>query len=75
MKRCKDCKPKTIPVFPIWDEKAKHWPEAKKSQKLKELCCSMNKQKKKLNWGLIFVIWLTLALWLGIIWLIFKWVM
>ena len=40
---CKGCKStKGIPMFPIWDNKAKYWSNAKKLEKLKELCCELN---------------------------------
>lgn len=42
--RCGDCKPKAFPIFPLWDEKAKYWSKAKKAQRLRKLCCDMNKE-------------------------------
>ncbi len=39
---CDSCKPKTLPLFPIWDNKAKYWHKDKKEQKIRELCCELN---------------------------------
>ncbi len=49
MKRCKDCKPKQIPIFPLWDDRAKYWSKAKKEEKQRELCCDINKKKRFLR--------------------------
>ncbi len=40
--KCKDCKPKQMPIFPLWSDKAKYWSSEKKAASLKRLCCAIN---------------------------------
>ena len=41
-KKCKNCKPRRIPVFPVWTGKSKYWHRDKKEKRMRELCCELN---------------------------------